>query len=378
MTNKMEQQFDDLRPYMPAEIAPAMKRIAQSEQFEQMVAFVFPGKDPEEVRKMVAAISSSEEFQAKVMSTLNEEIIKNSIRNFTYSGLQYIDPAKGYLFVSNHRDIVLDSSLLQQILHRNGRPTTEITFGSNLMMSPLIVDIGKSNKMFTVVRGANMKDFYRHSLHLSEYIRHAVTQRHESVWIAQRNGRTKDGNDATDQGIVKMFAMSGNGSEPVTSISQLNIVPMAVSYQIEPCDFLKTKELYHKKCEGKYEKQPNEDFVSVLTGFKSPKGDVNISICEPLCEEELRFTNLAGPNDFYKKVAALIDQRIYRNYKLSSFNYVAHDLRSGTNAYAAHYTEAEKNAFVQRYHQVLAMPLENKEILSSIFLGIYANPIDKN
>ncbi|MDR0815760.1 MAG: acyltransferase [Bacteroidales bacterium] len=372
----MGKEFADLCPYTQEEIAPAMQRIAQSEHFEKMAAFVFPDRRVEDVRQMVAEITCTDDFQAKVMSELNEQVIKNSIRNFTCDGLQHIDPTKGYLFVSSHRDVMLDSALLQQILYKNGQRTTEITFGSNLMISPLIIDIGKSNKMFTVVRGASMKDFYKHSLHLSEYIRNTITQRHESVWIAQRNGRTKDGNDATDQGIIKMFNMSGT-SDVVQSTSELNIVPMVVSYQIEPSDLIKTKEIYVKTKEGKYEKPAGEDFISLIQGLTDPKGDVDITICEPIRKEELNFPNLANANDFFKNVAGLIDRRILAKYRLSNNNYIAHDLRSGSNRYAAQYTAADKELFMQRYHAALNLPFEDKDLLSSIFLGIYANPVDK-
>jgi hypothetical protein len=353
-----------------------MKRIAQSEHFGKMAAFVFPGRDTEEIRRMVAGITTTEEFQAKVMSELNKQVIKNSIRRFSSHGVQFLDPAKGYLFVSNHRDIMLDSALLQQIFFRNGMRTTKITFGSNLMSSQLIVDIGKSNKMFTVIRDANMKEFYKNSLLLSEYIRHTVTEEQESVWIAQRNGRTKDGRDATDQGIVKMFGMSEKAGM-VEAISRLNIVPVAVSYQIEPCDFFKTREMYCRMCGESYVKKQEEDFTSIITGIVAPKGDVHINICEPLRPEELIFPDAVAPNDFYKNVAALIDRRIHDGYKLTCNNYIAHDLRSGDNRYAAYYTDAEKNEFVRRYHEALNLPEENKEIVSSIFLGIYANPVDK-
>jgi hypothetical protein len=371
-----EYTFDDLRPYTPSEIAPAMKRIAQSEYFEKMAAFVFPGKDVEKMRKMISEITSTEEFQTKVMSVLNEEIIRNSIRDFTYDGLEYLDKNKSYLFVSNHRDIVLDSSLLQQIFHRNGFRTTEITFGSNLMISRLIIDIGKSNKMFTVIRGAGMKDFYKNSIHLSEYIRHTVTEKKESIWIAQRNGRTKDGNDATDQGIVKMFGMSGP-SGLTESISMLNIVPISLSYQIEPCDVFKTRELYATRNGEKYMKQKNEDLTSILAGMTEPKGDVHFSICEPLRAEELVFPDIVSPNDFYRKVAELIDRRIYAKYKLFDNNYIAHDIRSGEKRFSSFYTGEEKKLFEQRCQHILSSLDGDKDILSSIFLGIYANPVDK-
>ena len=372
----MNTKFDDIRPYTDAEIPAAMQRIANSEYLEPVCNFAFPGRDIDEIKEMISGFTTIAEFQLKLMFFVNDRIIKNTIDHFSYSGTEYLDPKKKYLLISNHRDIMLDCSLLLQVLQINGIPSAEITFGSNLMSSQLVIDIGRSNKMFKVVRGGNARDFYENSLHLSDYIRHAITEKGESIWIAQRNGRTKDGNDATDQGIIKMFCMSC-AQDPVRAIEELNIVPVAVSYQWEPCDMLKTKELYLSRDGAKYVKQKDEDITSIITGITQQKGNVHISLCKPLEKEE--YIGFAGEpaNKFYKNIANLIDERIYNSYKLWNTNYIAHDIRSGTNKYAAHYTPEEKEEFLQRFDRVLSQIDGNKEIIGSVYLGIYANPVDK-
>ena len=370
----MQDKFDDIRPYYTSEIHLAMQRIADSEHFGILSQYIFPGRDVEDVKNMVRSINTTEEFQEKVMYCVNQQFVTRSMTNFSVDGLDHLNAQKRYLFVSNHRDIMLDSSLLQYILHKNGLRTTEITFGSNLMNPQLVVDIGKANKMFKVIRSSNIREFLKNSLHLSEYIRHTITEKGESVWIAQRNGRTKDGHDATDQGIIKMFCMSKT-SDLVDSVDELNIVPIAISYQIESCDILKTRELYLTQGTDKYIKQPGEDLNSILTGIIQQKGNVNISFCEPITIEELEF-NHKIPNEFYKNVATLIDKRIYKHYKLYNNNYIAHDIRSGKTTYANNYTKEEKDAFIERCNYMLKQIEGDKDSLMSIFLGIYANPVD--
>ena len=367
--------FDDLRPYVEAEIAPAMQRIADSEYFPVMAQYIFPEKDVEDVRNIVRQIRTTYEFQTGIMYYFNNMVIKRSANSLTFEGLDHLDPAKRYLFISNHRDIMLDSSLLQNVLYENGFQTTEITFGDNLMSSQLVIDIGKSNKMFKVIRGSNMRDFYNNSLHLSNYIRHTIKEKKESIWIAQRSGRTKDGNDMTDQGIIKMFCMS-DSENPVRSADELNIVPVAISYQIESCDILKTREIYLSRNGSKYIKQKGEDLNSILTGIMQPKGNIHISICEPIRRNELEAIEYNQPNEFYKAIAILIDQRIHTNYRLQNNNYIAHDLHSGKDTYIANYTPEEKAAFIARTEEMIRQVEGEKDILMSIFLGIYANPVD--
>ena len=369
--------FDDLRPYIQEEIAPAMQRIAASEYFPMMSQFIFPEKDVKEVRNTVRQFRTTREFQLGIMYYFNKVIIERYANSFTFDGVEYLDPNKSYLFISNHRDIMLDSALMQYLLHINGFNTTEITFGDNLMSSQLIIDIGKSNKMFKVVRGGNMRDFYSKSLHLSEYIRHTIKEKKESVWIAQRGGRTKDGNDMTDQGIIKMFCMSDT-TDPVRSADELNMVPVAVSYQNESCDILKTRELYLSRNGAKYEKQKGEDLNSILTGITQQKGNIHFSICEPIRRSELDAIEYTQPNEFYKLLATMIDRRIHENYKLQNNNYIAHDLRSKQDTFSAHYSHEEKAAFIARSEEMLRQVEGEKDVLMAIFLGIYANPVDNH
>ncbi len=373
--------FDDIRPYFENEIPAAMQRIAKHELFPSLAAFVFPDREVEEVRSMVAGLTTIEDFQDQVMNVFNQEVIRRSITAFTFDGLNRIERGKPYLFVSNHRDIVLDSSLLQTVLHENGFDTTEITFGANLMQGELIIDIGKSNKMFRVERGATPKEFYRLSMHLSNYIRHVITDKHASVWIAQRNGRTKDGNDRTDQGIIKMFSMSGT-DDKIETLADLHILPVSVSYEWESCDFLKAFELYKTQKNGKYVKEKGEDVNSILTGIMQPKGRVHFEICPPIDHSELMaFTNRTQ-NEYHAQVAHLIDHRIHEHFRLWPNNYIAHDKLYGQKTYSRLYTQKQKMAFEQRVAQLLAQAPSylgedfEVETLLEIFLKIYANPVN--
>jgi 1-acyl-sn-glycerol-3-phosphate acyltransferase len=351
-----------------------MRRIAESNALPLLASYVCPDKSLDEVKQMILSFKTISDFQHGVMYSVNQQIIRKSTTGFTFSGAELLQPQTPYLFVSNHRDIMLDASLLQNALVDAGLETTQITFGANLMMDPLVVDIGKSNKMFRVERpGGSIKDFYRSSMHLSRYIRHTITADRESVWIAQRNGRTKDGVDQTDQGIVKMFCMS-HGDNKIAALADLNIVPVAVSYEWESCDVLKALELYQSQS-GKYIKKPGEDLNSILTGILQPKGRVHFQACTPIRREELLQFNDSTNNEYHKQVARLIDQRILKAYRLWPNNYIAHDMRYGQQRYAAHYTEAEKQAFEQHLTTLDRYEYDSLA-LKDILLGIYANPVD--
>lgn len=367
--------FDDIRPYNAEEFPAAMQRIAHDPSFPILAAYVYPDKPLDEVRRRIAGYRTVKEFQKETMSMVNRRVIDNSITQFSCDGLENLSPERHYLYVSNHRDIMLDSSLLQYFLVSNGFDTTEITFGANLMMNQLVVDIGKCNKMFKVERpGGSIKEFYRCSRHLSEYIRHVITQKGQSVWIAQRNGRTKDGNDATDQGIIKMFCMSCP-EDKIKAVDQLHIVPVSISYEWESCDILKTLELYESQF-AKYTKKPGEDLNSILTGLVQPKGQVHIELCRPLSHEELaRFEELTS-NEYHKAVARLVDSRINAAYRLYPNNYIAYDLRYGTTKFQNHYTPEQKQAFLQRVKKLERYDTCDVERLVDIFLGIYSNPVN--
>ena len=371
-----EHKFDDIRPYRDDEIPAAMQRIVSDPLFPQVAKYVYPDRTVGEVRDILLGCSNIYEFQTTVMKQVNEQVIAHTTDGLTYGGVERLDPSKRYLFISNHRDIVLDSCLLMYILHTNGHKIGEVTFGSNLMKGQMVIDIGKSNKMFRVDRGGNPRELYTTSVHLSEYIRYTITEKKESVWIAQRNGRTKDGNDRTDQGLIKMLGMSG-GKDRVKALSDLNIVPVSVSYEWESCDILKALELYASRDGKPYVKKPGEDLNSILTGITQPKGRVHIEICEPLTADDLGCT----PADyadarFRHAVAELMDRRICAGYRLFPNAYIAHDLRSGMSEYVGRYTNEQRDAFAARLHELDSYGSD--PALRDIFLGIYANPVDSH
>ena len=370
----MNNQFDDIRPYYDSEIPAAMQRIVDSDFFGLLCTYVYPGHNPADIRKMMLSFRTIRDFQLEVMRCVNEQVIARSTTAFTYSGVERLDSQKQYLFVSNHRDIMLDACLLQYILYKNGHETTEITFGANLMSSPLVIDIGKANKMFRVERGGNMKDFYHASMHLSDYIRYVLTEKGQSLWIAQRNGRTKDGIDQTDQGIVKMFCMS-EPTDKIKALADLHIIPVSVSYEWESCDILKALELYESRfCP--YVKKPGEDLNSILTGIAQPKGRVNITFCPEVTETDLCQFEHCTNNEYHRLVAQLLDERIISAYQLTPNNYIAHDLRYGQQLYRNHYTDEERKAFMTYMEQLDKFDIAEPDVLKDIFLGIYANPID--
>ena len=371
-----ESKFDDIRPYNAEEFPEAMQRIANSSSFPILASFVYPGEPLEEVRQRIANYKNVYEFQSQTMSRVNERVIEESISEFTCSGIERLSRDKHYLFVSNHRDIMLDASLLQYFLLTQDFDTTEITFGANLMSSQLVIDIGKCNKMFKVERpGGSIKDFYRSSLHLSEYIRYAIMEKHQSVWIAQRNGRTKDGIDATDQGIIKMFCMS-RPDDKIQALSELNIAPVAVSYEWESCDILKAIELYQSQY-TKYIKKPGEDLNSILTGLLQRKGRVHFELCEPIKDEELMQYDHLTNNEYHKAVAQLIDSRINPAYRLWPNNYIAHDLRYGSKAFQSFYTKEQREAFLRRLSHLDMYDDCDLDQLKDIYLSIYSNPVER-
>ena len=258
-----EMEFDSVRPYNVHELLPAIKRITESKEFYAVVPFVFPDKKIEDVKEMLMGIQTAEDFQKVFMHRAVRRVVEQSSDGLTYDGFDKLNPDVPYLFIANHRDIVLDSAMLQVLLVEHNITTSEITFGSNLMISPFIVDFGKVNKMFTVNRGGTKQDVLKNSKNLSAYIRYSITKNKSSIWIAQRNGRTKNGFDKTEEALLKMLNLSGN-SGLVENFTELNIVPLTVSYEYDPCGVLKVNELYQSRF-TEYVKKQGEDFNSIIT-----------------------------------------------------------------------------------------------------------------
>ena len=365
--------FDDIRPFTDAEIPAAMQRIVSDKYFVLVCQFLFPETPVQEIAALLGSCRTVEDFQKRFMYKAIYSVVNKTTAGLSVSGMERLDPSKRYLFVSNHRDIMLDAAFLQVLLFDAGLKTTEITFGANLMQGQMVLDVGKSNKMFRIERPTTVssaRDFLKKSQYVSEYIRYAICEKGESVWIAQRNGRTKDGLDATDQGIIKMFGLSG-GEDHVEALAQLNIVPLSISYEWEPCDELKALELYAKASGQPYIKKPGEDFNSILSGIVQPKGRVHLSVCEPIAREELEALRELPTGLFNREVAALLDRRILGAYRLYPNNYIAADLLSGKREHS--YSDQERDAFVAHIEEIIAKDYPQE--LRSILLHIYANPV---
>ena len=371
-------RFDDIRPYDDHEVPAAMQRIADNEAFPLISNYIYPGREIAGVRQLFKSIGSVNDLQNIIMPDVVEALIAKGTDGFTWDGLHRLDKGRNYLFVSNHRDIVLAAMLQQYALWKEGFDTAEITFGANLMSGQLITDIGRANKMFRVERPrlsvTSPREFYKSSLHLSDYLHYCITEKKQSVWIAQRNGRTKNGVDATDSGIIKMFTM-GHPDDKVESLAELNIVPMSISYEWEPCDVLKALEIY-ESARSTYTKKPGEDLNSIMTGLVSKKGRVHINFGELLSRPALESLSGLTLNQYCKDVAAILDRRICLGYKLMPNNYIAHDLLYGDNACAPFYNATQKEAFLEHMSVLERYDTCDRDELREIFLGIYANPVD--
>jgi 1-acyl-sn-glycerol-3-phosphate acyltransferase len=375
-----EDSYSDIRPYNDDEIPAALERIVNDPFFIPAVNFAFPDADMERIREVVRTCKTVDQMQERVMFSIIKRIIDATINNFTSNGVENIKPGVGHLYISNHRDIALDSFLLQYALYTHGLPTTATTLGDNLLRSQFVIDICRINRAVRVIRKTDdisPREFLQNSMHLAEYIRWYLSQG-KSMWIAQRNGRTKDGIDATDQGVLKMVSLSGS-SDFVENFSELNIAPIAISYQYEPCDVKKAIETTVNLMGGTYRKGDNEDINSILYGIRMPKGDVNITICEPITREELEECGKLPKAEAYKLLKEIIDNRIYKNYKLHDTNYIAHDILHRSKQHAEHYTPAAMKAFKGRMAYAEARFMEyglDLKTARKVYLGIYAGPVD--
>ncbi|HPX59840.1 MAG TPA: acyltransferase, partial [Bacteroidales bacterium] len=315
--------FEDTRPYNDNEIPAAVNRLLKDNYLPLIFNYLFPDKkEAEDLLKILKDVRTVKDFQLKIMYRIIWAIINKTSSGLTYSGFENLNDEKKAMLIGNHRDILLDSAILQILLTDHHLDTSEITFGSNLMSSQLAIDIGKMNKMFKIIRGGNIRDFYRNSVHVSTYMRYAITEKKQSTWIAQRNGRTKDGNDTTEMAVLKMFTLSSN-KRFVPNLLELNITPLIISYEYEPCVFLKVAELYVSMYQ-KYEKKEDEDFQSIIQGIIQWKGNIHFVVGKPITEDELKECDQLQKNDKFIRLAQIIDKRIYDNYRLWKTNYIAY------------------------------------------------------
>lgn len=369
-----QEEFEDIRPYYDHEINDALNRIVDVPEFKKILAFLFPGEDNESISRNLRHINSALDFQKQFMHPLVSSIVEKTSKGLATSGFEKLSPGTPYLFVSNHRDIVLDSAMLQVKLLDFGHETSEITFGSNLMSNQFIIDLGKVNRMYKVYRGGNRMELFRNSKILSEYIRYTITEKRISSWIAQRNGRTKDGSDKTETGLLKMFNISGK-NDFYSSFKELNIVPLSISYEFEPCCSSKVREIATLNNGNPYQKEANEDLISIVTGITQPKGHIHLAVCNPVNEMLDQIEKSLSVNDKINKLALMIDSTIYKNFKLWPNNYIAVDMLSDSDEFSDHYKPDEKERFIRYMENELSAFTGDKSQEEKLLLKLYANPV---
>lgn len=369
-------ELEDICPYSDEEAIEALRSIAAHPYIAQGSAFIFPDQKPDYLRGLLESVESIDDFQSMVMSKLVERVLSTTAHNFSYDGMSNIESLRTkFLVLSNHRDIILDPAITQLVLFRNGFPMTEIAVGSNLISNNFIEALMRSNRMIKVIRGISSRELYLSSQILSKYIRNKITSGESSIWLAQRQGRTKDGTDLTEQGLLKMLDMSGEGSFQ-ENFEQLHIVPLSISYEYESCDILKARETLISRTQ-KYVKQPGEDWVSIMTGIQQQKGNIHLNIGKPLTSEEIAAAAICDKNDRYQLIRHAVDLRIIDGYKLWKTNFIAYDLMYHCQKFSDRYTPEEKKSFVAYMNDQMdkVEPELDRAELKYIFLGIYANPI---
>ena len=368
-------KFESISPYTDAEAVEALSKVADNPLVSQVSKYFFPDKEPGFLTGLLKNVKSVDEFQILVMSKVVEWVLAHTAHNFSYDGIKHIDPSRKFLAMSNHRDIILDPAITQLVLYRNNIPMTEIAVGDNLLTNPFIEYLIRSNRMIKVVRGISARELYLSSQLLSEYIRLNITTGKSSIWLAQRQGRTKDGADITEQGLLKMLDMSGK-EDFLHNFKELNIIPLSISYEIEPCDVLKARELLISRTQ-KYVKADGEDLHSIITGIKQQKGNIHLHIGEQLTDEEIAEASLCDKNDRYQLIRHAVDLRVIDGYRLWKTNYIAYDMLNPGDRYREHYSKEDVEWFIDyKEHQLDTVEPElDRAALNDIFLHIYANPV---
>lgn len=375
-------EFDEIRPYDTGEVQQAFNELLADRQFSTMLRGIVPWL-PKSLRNAVLkmafiGVKSPLDFQKRFMKPIVRHIIRKHTDGCTFDdNCLPRDFSLRYTFVSNHRDIVLDSALLDVMLVKTGYPTTvEIGIGDNLLIYPWIKRLVRMNKAFTVRRGLTPKEMLRSSQIMSRYIHYAVTQKHENIWIAQREGRAKDSDDRTQDSVLKMLAMGGEG-KPIDSLREINIVPLTISYEFDPCDYLKAQEFQQKRDNPAFKKSRQDDLDNMKTGIFGYKGRVHYHCAAPINTWIDELGDLPK-TEFFATLSKRIDRELHANYCLFPCNYIALDELEGTKKYAQHYTEADK----KRFEDYLKGQLEKVKIanpdekfLRERMLTMYANPL---
>ncbi len=377
----MKEEFQDIAPYDDNVFRQMMSRLVKEPGFENAIKYVMPDADYPQLVQNLLSISSKEEFQRKVMFGILQLLEQKTTSGVTDSGLENIPAGRNVLFITNHRDIVLDASFLGLAMIRHGMAAQEVALGDNLLIYDWIEDLVRLNKGIIVKRNLRLTKALEAAKQLSGYIHYCITEKHESVWIAQREGRAKDSNDITQESVIKMLALAGDNASIAERLMELNITPTAISYEYDPNDYLKAREYLAKRRDPDFQKSQRDDLLSMETGILKFKGHVHFEIGECINAGLRELTRLTDKVEIASRTCALIDKEIHLGYKIYPINYIAYDRVNGTSRFAAEYSAEDVRMFDSYLEgQLKKVDLpditpEENEYMRNLIMTMYANPL---
>ncbi|MFB6316946.1 1-acyl-sn-glycerol-3-phosphate acyltransferase [Saccharicrinis sp. FJH54] len=369
--------YDAIRPYRDDEVQKIFHELAGEPDFLRLIGFLYPELSVKGFLKLLFSLNSIADFQEQVIAPYVQNIARLTADSLTIDGLEKLNKSTPYFYISNHRDIILDPAFLNILLISNSFDTTEIAIGDNLLIYPWIRHLVRLNKSFIVNRNVPVRQMFEVSQRLSDYIKHTMNDNGHSIWMAQREGRSKDANDRTHLAVLKMLNMSGD-SNFIDNMKELNFLPVSISYEYDPCDFLKAREFLMKRDNPEFKKTSEDDLESMYTGLKGYKGRVHFHICEPIAHELSDLRDVGDRNQQVAGLAQLIDKHIHLNYRFYPGNYIAYDLLTGSDKFKDMYSQADKNKFHSYVeNQLNKVPEKEKEydFLLNSLIEMYSNPL---
>lgn len=374
-------EFKDIAPFDDCDFQNRMTQLVKEPGFEHALKYVMPDVDYQKFAENLLTIKTKAEFQSKIMSQFLEMLVAKTTTGLSISGIENLQGDKRYTFITNHRDIVLDASFLNVLLLRNNIPTTEVAIGNNLLIFDWISDLVKLNKSFIVKRDLKMLKALEAAKQLSGYIHHAINEKHESVWIAQREGRSKDSNDLTQESLIKMMALAGGGSM-VENLKQINLVPVSISYEYDPNDYLKAREFLMKRNNPEFKKSQRDDLFSMETGILQPKGHVHFSVGNVINSSLEEIATESDKTIIVKHICKTIDDSIHQGYCIYPINYIALDKLENTQQFTEYYTDEDVESFEKYIKSQLAkvddipdLNDDDMQYMREMMLSMYANPL---
>ena len=369
-------EFDEIRPYTPEELPQIFEELIADPEFQTVMGYVFKDIPFEHVAMQIRSCKTNLDFQVKMVLPLLQQILAKLSTGLTMSIENKENLAKS-LCISNHRDIIMDSAFLCLVLVQHTGNTVEIAIGDNLLIRPWIKKLVRVNRSFIVQRSASIREMLASSKRLSSYMHHAITERQQPIWLAQREGRAKDSNDRTQEGLIKMMSMY-SGDDIIDALKELNIAPTTISYEFDPCDYLKAKEFQQKRDNPEWKKAPQDDLINMKTGMFGYKGGIHYHIADCINGEIDAIDRSLGKNEKTAAVARIIDKHIHKNYKFWPINYYFFELLTGDTRFADKYTAEDKtklDAYLQGQIEKVDLPERDDEFCRTKILEMYANPV---